>query len=249
MRTAKTRRLSGRLPWLLGPTHRVAPAAMPLLSATTTAAVRVEVAATAATWLTDRKLRNLSLRYLSVWPRQRRANQPAMHGTVIIRRRRRVIVNIDVAVGAFAVRFGLLARGDGGLHRRLVRPEYVVWCLFVVGHVDIGHRRTVTSGFGRIANQHAILFAARRRYPGLLVFVIRVARRAASLLHLVFDHRDDRVIGDTALARTIVVQNVTEPKPALLHELPRSRSFSGGIVPLDYARGTLSLAEGCKRRR
>src|SRR5258706_6711635 len=110
----------------------------------------------------------------------------------------------------------------------------------------MGHRRTGTSGIGRIANQHAILLAARRRYPGLLVFVIRVARRAASLLHLVFDHRDDRVIGDAALARTIVVQNVTEPKPALLHELPRSRSFSGGIVPLDYAPGTLSLAEGVK---
>ena len=86
------------------------------------------------------------------------------------------------------------------------------------------------AGIGRIAGRHAILFAARRRDPGLLVFVIRVARRAASLLHLVFDHCNDRVIGDAALARTIVVQNVTEPKPALLHELPRSRSFSGGIV-------------------
>jgi hypothetical protein len=109
--------------------------------------------------------------------------------------------------------------------------------LLFVGHVDFGHRRTGTSGIGRIANQPAILLAARRRYSGLFVFVIRVARRAASLLHLVFDHRDDRVIGDAALARTIVVQNVTEPKPALLHELPRSRSFSGGIVPLDYAPG------------
>src|SRR5204863_6410296 len=53
------------------------------------------------------------------------------------------------------------------------------------------------------------------------------------LLHLVVDHRDDRVVGDAALTRAVVVQNVTEPKPALLHELPRSRSFSGGIAPVD----------------
>jgi hypothetical protein len=227
-RTAKTRRLSRRLPWLLGATHGVVPAAMTRLSATTT--VRVKVAAAAA-WLTDRKLRNLPLRRLSLGPRQRRPNQPAVHRTVVIRARGRVIVNIDVAVSPFAVHADLLARGDGGLQRRLVRPEYVRRYLLFVGHVGVGHRRAGTNGIGRIAHEHAILLAAGRRNPGLLVFVIRIARGAASLLHLVLDHRDDRVIGDAALARAIVVQNVTEPKPALLHELPRSRSFSGGIVP------------------
>jgi hypothetical protein len=126
-RAAETRRLSGRLPWLLGATHRLAPATMSRLSAATTAAVRVEVAAATATWLTNRKLGNLSLRYLSLGPWQRRANQPAVHRTVVIRRRRRVIVNIDVTVGPFGVRLCLLTRGEGGLHRRLVRPEYVIW--------------------------------------------------------------------------------------------------------------------------
>jgi len=47
--------------------------------------------------------------------------------------------------------------------------------------------------------------------------MIRVARGAARLLHLIINHRHDRVIGDAAFTRTIVVQNVTEPKPALLH--------------------------------
>jgi hypothetical protein len=60
--------------------------------------------------------------------------------------------------------------------------------------------------------------------------MVRIARRAPRLFHLIVDHRDDRMVGDAALTRTVVVQNVTEPKPALLHELPRSRSFSGGIV-------------------
>jgi hypothetical protein len=36
------------------------------------------------------------------------------------------------------------------------------------------------------------------------------------------------MIRDAALARTIVVQNVTEPNPALLHELPRSDAFRWG---------------------
>jgi hypothetical protein len=50
--------------------------------------------------------------------------------------------------------------------------------------------------------------------------MIRVACGAARLLHLIINHRHDRVIGDAAFTRTIVVQNVTEPKPALLHLVP-----------------------------
>jgi hypothetical protein len=54
--------------------------------------------------------------------------------------------------------------------------------------------------------------------------VIGVAGGASGLLHLVVNHRDDGMIGDAALARAIVVENVTEPKPALLHQkFPRSR--------------------------
>jgi hypothetical protein len=73
-------------------------------------------------------------------------------------------------------------------------------------------------------------FSALRRHLGLLVFVIGVAGSASGLLHLVVNHRDDGVIRDAALARAIVVQNVTEPKPALLHQkFPRNRVLSGGI--------------------
>jgi len=61
------------------------------------------------------------------------------------------------------------------------------------------------------------LLAARRRHARLFVLVIRVTRHAARLLHLVINHGNNRVIGDAAFTRTIVVQNVTEPKPALLH--------------------------------
>jgi hypothetical protein len=60
--------------------------------------------------------------------------------------------------------------------------------------------------------------------------VIGVAGGTSGLFHLVINHRDDGVIRDAALARAIVVKNVTEPKPALLHQIfPRSRFLSGGI--------------------
>jgi hypothetical protein len=61
------------------------------------------------------------------------------------------------------------------------------------------------------------LLAARRL--AALVDVLRVARRAPRLLHVFFDHRHDGVIGYASLSRTVVVQNVTETQPALLHYL------------------------------
>jgi hypothetical protein len=47
--------------------------------------------------------------------------------------------------------------------------------------------------------------------------MVGVARRAPRLFHLVVNHRYDGVIGDATLTRAVVVENVTEPKPALLH--------------------------------
>lgn len=73
------------------------------------------------------------------------------------------------------------------------------------------------------------LLAALRRDPRLFVLVLRVAGNAARLFDLVVDHRHDGVIGYAALARTIIVQHVTRPEPALLHALPRRpfRSLEG----------------------
>jgi hypothetical protein len=48
--------------------------------------------------------------------------------------------------------------------------------------------------------------------------VLRIARRAARLLHVGADHRHHDVVGEPALAGAIVVENVTKPKLALLHQ-------------------------------
>jgi hypothetical protein len=56
----------------------------------------------------------------------------------------------------------------------------------------------------------------------MFVFMLRVAGRAACLLHILFDHGNDGVVRHTSFARAIVVQNVTKPKLALLHQsLPK----------------------------
>ena len=64
----------------------------------------------------------------------------------------------------------------------------------------------------------------------MLVFVIGVARRATRLFYRVTDHRNHDVIGQSALAWTVIVQNVTEPRLALLHQrkLPTDVSFRRG---------------------
>jgi len=65
------------------------------------------------------------------------------------------------------------------------------------------------------------LLAPLRRHLAVLVLVFCVADDAAGLLDVIVDHRHDGVIRNTALARTVIVQHVAGPKPALLHALPR----------------------------
>jgi len=47
--------------------------------------------------------------------------------------------------------------------------------------------------------------------------MLGVARRATRLLHAVLDHGHDGVVAEAALPRAVVVDDVTEPKPALFH--------------------------------
>jgi hypothetical protein len=71
---------------------------------------------------------------------------------------------------------------------------------------------------GGLRRERPCLFpASARRHASLLVFVVGIARRAPGLFHVLLDHGHDDVIGEAALARAVVVQNVTEPKPALFH--------------------------------
>jgi hypothetical protein len=71
-------------------------------------------------------------------------------------------------------------------------------------------------GHLRVQRGRRLRLSPLSRYLGVLELVLGVARAAARLLHIDSDHRDDRVVRDPALARTVVIQNVTKPKLTLL---------------------------------
>ena len=83
----------------------------------------------------------------------------------------------------------------------------------------------------RIQRRRRVRFAALARHLRVLVFVLGVARRAARLLHVVADHRDDGVVRHPPLARAVIVQNVTKPKLALLHPNSPKDPMAGEEVP------------------
>src|SRR5215470_3986584 len=168
--------------------------AAPMTLASPPAAVAVEITATAA-WLTDREFRSLPVGRLSLGAWQRRPNEPPMH-------RAFVLASVGIRLG-FRSGFRLL---DDGLflNRGSFNGLFLAECFR-------------ENGFFRANFDRQLFLAAWRRDTRLLVFVVCVAGRAARLLHLIINHRDDCVIGNAAFTRTIVVQNVTEPKPALLH--------------------------------
>jgi hypothetical protein len=82
------------------------------------------------------------------------------------------------------------------------------------------------------------LLATSGRHFRVLVFVFGIAGRAPGLFDVFCDHRDHRMIGNAALARTVVVQNVTEPKPALFHRNSPLRIRQAGCKKLEISAGT-----------
>jgi hypothetical protein len=62
------------------------------------------------------------------------------------------------------------------------------------------------------------------RYLRVFVLVFGIAGDATRTLDVLRDHRDDYVVREPALPRTVIVQSVTKPKLALLHPtvLPRN---------------------------
>jgi hypothetical protein len=174
-------------------------------AAMTLSVVVIALLIEAAARLPYGEIRSLAFGSLAFGTRQRRANQRPMHRTIVF----------DEDRIRFGFRIGTDRRDifEDGFRRRFGR----------------GGRecRTGCSGVHEIReNQLTGLFPTRRRHLGLLVFVVRVAGRAARLPDLIFDHGNDRMVRDAALARTVIVENVTEPKPALLHDSPGPIPFN-----------------------
>jgi len=169
--------------------------------------------------LTNREVGFLAFGRLPFRPRKRRADQRTMHWPLVVGVGAGLVGGwwrgVLVDVGRSSERFGgkieaLLDHWRIGRHERL--------------DCERAGRHSVR----RAADERARGFLSSWRWNfGLLVFMLGVARSAACLLHVVVDHGDHRMIGDAALARTIVVKNVTEPNPALLHKYPGALSLVG----------------------
>jgi hypothetical protein len=154
-------------------------------------AVPLAVEATAS--LTDREVGRFPLGGLAFWTRQRRTNQRPMHRPFVLAARRCRLLDID--------RLHLLG-GFEGFRRK---NGYVVNDVVDDGFFRGGEGRRLSAFDRPPRGRRARLFPARCWDFGVLVHVLGVTRGAACLLHRVFDHRDNRMIGDAALARTVIV--------------------------------------------
>jgi hypothetical protein len=168
--------------------------------------------------LPDREIGRLALGRLSFGTWQRRADEGPVYRPLVFGVTRRLAH--DVCVFRPRRRLGRLDRLDR------LDSDFGFDRLLGLGR----HQDGWVGGLGRRGRGDTrFLLLPRRRNLGLLVLVLGITRGAACPLHLVFDHRDDRMVGDAALARTIVIENVTEPNPAMLHELPRSNLQVGRV--------------------
>ncbi len=160
-------------------------------------------AASATSRLSNREIRRFALRRLAIGAGQCRPDQATMNRTLVV----------DLLSGGQRQRFGFCSLG-----RSLERGGRF-WSL---RNVDdrfngVGAEFGTQRAFHRLTGCTFGAPAALRRNTRPLELMVRLAGSAACLLDLIFDHGHDGVVGDAALARAVIVQNVTEPKPALLH--------------------------------
>ena len=188
-------------PWLGVPLR---PRGPPSLSETLTSSVAVELApGPSAPRLTNGEVRRLAFRGLSFRSRQGGAYQTAVNRTIVLA----AFSSSDGQVGALGFRRWIewVCRGDINVGE------------IVTGLGSFGERFGAQRAFHRFTGSGFGAFSTRRRDLCPLEFMVRVAGGAACLLDLILNHGHHGMTGDAALAGTVVVQNVTEPKPALLH--------------------------------
>ncbi len=224
-------------------------AALKLSAATAARAARTE-AVRAAAGLADRELGDRARRRNAVDLRQRRANQGTMHRSLFFLAlfvAFALVLRVTTRGVAGRVRVGI--RGSDfvrGLHRRVRRFLLVHRLVGVCGFDGlVGLARGVRRVGGRrlaalvhdtfrpvrehlrVERGGRLGFAPLARHFRVLELVFGIARRAPRLDDGVADHRDDGVVRHAPLARTVVVQNVTKPKLALLHQRSRRYRWQG----------------------
>ena len=139
-------------------------------------------------------------RFCTGKPRQRRPNQPAM----------------DWSLGRTSRRAVRVQRRDNGLTVVLRDDPFG----FLVGRLGRRHDPGNAVEYLLIKGARYVFLLPLGRHFGVLVVVLGVARRAPGLFDLVAHHGDDGVVRDPALARTVIVHDISESRLALLHQAP-----------------------------
>lgn len=158
--------------------------------------VAVALAVESPAGLTNREVGRFPLGCLSFRTWQRGANERPMYRPLVVGDRRRRFLALDFWFGLLGI-VHRLGRENGDLVDCVVESP---------AHAVVGNDEHRISRLDRGSRDRGGGFLSSRcRHLGVLVLVLGVTRGATRLLHVVFDHRDNRMIGDTALARTVVV--------------------------------------------
>lgn len=169
-------------------------------AAGTAAAAALIAIPTAVTGLPDGELGQRTLLWNAIRTRKRRANQGPADGPFVARR--------AVAGGRL---FGRRRRRVAGRHLRgCVGPR----------RRDSGVRLVAHSGQNLVVKRVRSILATPTRRAAAFERMLGIARRASRLTNRVLNHRDDGVVGHAPLTRTVIVDGVTDPQPALIHETP-----------------------------
>jgi hypothetical protein len=139
---------------------------------------------------------------------QRGPDQTAMKADLGVGRRRLIVRGIGRRGGS--VRAGLRGRGGNGIRGRLHRGRRV--------GLDGRESHHLTRGSQRGRHGDGLLPAAGRDLPAT-VLMLGVAGRAPDLADVVADERHHRMVAQPPLARTIVINEITNPKLARMHAL------------------------------
>ena len=221
------------------PVRSMAVATLPALVPHAVAAAELLIAGVVAattTGLTHGELGQRSRILLTLWTRQRCANQRPMDGTFLHVHDAREISLRFVAfhVSILTTRFS--TRSSSGSSTSFSTGV----CISDVGNKRVRYSDRLVvrlvesrSGFNggssqrrvcvRLSSKHLFVQRCRRflllpaRCLAALVWMFGVAGRTTRLLDVFFDHGYHRVIRHSTLTRTVVVQYVSETQPALLH--------------------------------
>jgi hypothetical protein len=146
------------------------------------------------------ELRRLSSGHFAFDARQHGSNQSPMHVALVGREHRG-----SIRACGHGRRVGLVVRGRA-------RGSFV-------GRIDEFWRFRGNDGAGRrLGRQHGRASLPPGRHLRLAIVVLGVAGGAAGLADLIINHGHHGMVAHSPLTRTVVVDDVTNPWLALLHE-------------------------------